>query len=276
MSEMFVIGQHISHSLSPAMWNHLFERTGRDVHYGRRDVTERELTGVLDELRSGSVLAANVTMPHKAWAASVADELDDFARSTGAANLLQPGAVLRGSNTDVPGARSLLEARAPFDTVLVLGAGGTAASLMESLVGLTTAVSIANRTAERARSLADSYARRFASAEVVEWEDRDRLVPDADLVINTIPLVEDTPVDLTRFQSHALLYDVVYRAAPTALQRQAAERGIPLTEGLAHLAAQAIAMLEPLSFDPQEAGLLVEGLELATGRPVTAWGQPLA
>ena len=274
--EMFLIGRHIGHSLSPAMWNHLFERTGRRVRYGLRDVEAAGLADVLTELRSGDVIAANVTMPHKAWAASVSDELSSAASVTGAVNLLRPdGPKLRGSNTDVPGARSILERRAPYDTVLLLGAGGTAVALLEALAGLSTRIVVANRTRARAEALAGRFARRFAGLEVVTWEQRDERVPAADLIVNTVPVVDVSPVDLAVAGSHAHLYDVMYRDEPTAFQLDAAVRGVPLADGLAHLAAQAIAMLDPLGLEPDSAAHLIDGLEHAAGRPVEAWGEPV-
>jgi shikimate dehydrogenase len=274
--EMFLIGRHIGHSLSPAMWNHLFERTGRMIRYGLRDVEAGGLADVLTELRSGDVVAANVTMPHKAWAASVSDHLSDAAAATGAVNLLRPdGPIIRGSNTDVPGARSVLERRAPYDNVLLLGAGGTAVALLESLVGLSTHVVIANRTRAHAVTLASRYGRRFGGVEVVAWEQRDERAPAADLIVSTVPIVDVSPIDITVAKSHAHLYDVMYRDRPTALQQAAAARGVPLADGLAHLAAQAIAMLGPLGIEHESATHLTDGLERATGRPVEAWGEPI-
>ncbi len=275
MRTMFLIGHEISHSLSPAMWNNLFERTARPLTYGRRDVDANGLAAVLDELNSGSVFAANVTMPHKSWATSIADELDEAARNTGAVNLLQPGSAMIGSNTDVSGARALLEDRGPFETVLVLGAGGTATALLESLVGLATDVFIANRTVARADTLAASYAGRFATVETIDWEVRDAASATADLVVNTVPAVTTNPIDVASLKPKALIYDVMYRNQPTALQQAATEQGLSVADGLAHLAAQAIATLPLLGFDQGESVWLIGGLELATERPVLAWGEPL-
>jgi shikimate dehydrogenase len=275
MSTMFLIGQQISHSLSPAMWNHLFERTGRSLTYGLRDVDAHGLAEVLEELKSGSVLAANITMPHKAWAASVADVLDEAAKNTGAVNLLQPGPKMLGSNTDVAGAHALLEPHGPFDEVLILGAGGTATALLESLVGFAGHVVVANRTRARADSLAASYAGRFASVKVIDWEARGTAVPSVDLVVNTVPTVSASPIDVTGLRPGCLVYDVIYRTEQTVFQRAVAEQGLAIADGLAHLAAQAIASLPLLGFDTAESAWLAEGLELATERPVLAWGEPV-
>lgn len=275
MREMFLVGRHIGHSLSPAMWNHVFTSTGTPIRYGLRDVDETGLASVADEIRSPDVVAANVTMPHKAWAASVASTLDEAARRTGAVNLLtSDGTALHGRNTDVTGAHAVLSRRAPYRSVVILGAGGTAAAVLAALSGLCERVVLVNRTRRRATDLARGWTT-DAIVEVADWESRDRVVGDADLVVNTVPVVDRSPFDVGAVAPGAALYDVIYRSEPTVLQVEATSAGIPIADGLAHLAAQAIAMLEPLGFDPGWTGLLVEGLEIATGRTVEAWGTRL-
>ena len=276
MKEMFLIGHGISHSLSPAMWNHLASATGRDLHYGLRDVDTDGLDAVFSELVGGSILAANVTMPHKGWAAGVADRRSYAVASTGAANLLIPvDGAIEAHNTDVLGARAILETRAPFDTVVMLGAGGTAVAILEALSGLATHVRVANRTFTRASEIAERYGGRFATIDASPWSERDQHTPGADLVVTAVPAVDEAPIDVSRLGSHALVYDAVYRHDPTALQRAVTRRGLELVDGLSHLAAQAIAMLDPLGFDRSEGRYLLEGLERATERSASAWGAPL-
>ena len=276
MTEMFLIGHGISHSLSPAMWNHLAHATGRDFRYGLRDVDADGLEAVLAELTSGSVLAANVTMPHKAWAASVADRRSYAVASTGAANLLIPvDAGIEAHNTDVIGARAILETQAPFETVVLLGAGGTAVAILEALGGLASHVRVVNRTFANATEIAERFVGRFATIEASPWSERDVHTPGADLVVSAVPAVDEAPFDVSRLGSHALVYDAVYRRDPTALQLAVSRRGLGLVDGLSHLAAQAIAMLDPLGFERSEGRHLLEGLEAATERITTAWGAPL-
>lgn len=276
MTEMFLIGHGISHSLSPAMWNHLAHAAGRELHYGLRDVAADGLDAVVTELTSGSVLAANVTMPYKGWAAGVADRRSYAVASTGAANLLIPvDHAIEAHNTDVIGARAILETRAPFDTVVMLGAGGTAVAILEALGGLATHVRIINRTLANAAEIAQRLDGRFATIEASPWSERDDHTPGADLVVSAVPAVDEAPIDVSRLGSHALVYDAVYRRDPTAFQRAVARKGLALVDGLSHLAAQAIAMLDPLGFDRSEGRYLLEGMERETGRTATAWGAPL-
>jgi shikimate dehydrogenase len=276
MKAMFLIGHGISHSLSPAMWNHLAYATGRDLRYGLRDVDSDGLEAVIAELTSGSVLAANVTMPYKSWAAGIADRRSYAVASTGAANLLIPvDDGIEAHNTDVIGARAILETRAPFDTVVMLGAGGTAVAILEALSGLASHVRIVNRTLANAAEVTARFGGRFKTIESSPWSERDDHTPAADLVVSAVPAVDETPIDVSRLGAHALVYDAVYRSDPTAFQRAISRRGLALVDGLSHLAAQAIAMLDPLGFDRREGRHLLEGLERATERTATAWGAPL-
>lgn len=273
--EMFLVGEGIAHSLSPAMWNHYFESVGISVTYTRRDVGSDGLDAVLAEIQGGAVLAANVTMPHKAWAAAVADDLSDSASRTGAANLLVPGDRLRATNTDVIGARMLLERRAPYRTVLVLGAGGTAAALLDATQGLAEHVLITNRTRSRAEELASRVGPGFAGVTVIDWDQRDDVASNADLVLSTVPVPDEVTVDPSRLRSHVCVYDAVYRSHPTEFQQALLDRGVSVTDGLAHLAAQAIAMFDELTLEARPE-LLLEGIRMATGREVSAWGEPIS
>lgn len=274
MRTMFLVGEGISHSLSPPMWNHYFTRTASDVRYGLRDVPHSELDPVLDEILSGGVLAANVTMPYKAWAAEVATEVTEEVRRTGVANLLVPGSSLRAANTDVIGARTILERRAPFRTVLLLGAGGTAGAVLEALRGLAEHVLVVNRTRSRAAELATRTRADFAGVTVLDWEQRNDVSANADLVVSTVPSADFAPIDVSRLRSHACVYDAVYRTDATPFQQALTDRGVALADGLAHLAAQAIAMFDLVDLEPAPE-LLVEGLRAATGREISAWGNPL-
>src|SRR5207244_7455182 len=116
--------------------------------------------------RSG-FLGANVTIPHKQAALSLADHASATARAIGAANTLifaDDGGVA-AENTDAPGLISALGTSPRGMRALILGAGGSARAAAWALLEAGAAdVSIWNRTPERAEALARELGVRFVRA----------------------------------------------------------------------------------------------------------------
>jgi shikimate dehydrogenase len=99
-----IIGWPVSHSLSPAIHNAAFAALGLDWVYVPLPVHPLQLLTALEGLSALGFAGANVTMPHKAAAADLIDELSDDARRLHAVNtIVFDGERLRGENTDAPG-----------------------------------------------------------------------------------------------------------------------------------------------------------------------------
>jgi shikimate dehydrogenase len=276
----YLLGHGIQKSFSPAMWNGVFDRLGLDACYGLLDLDSDGLDAARQRLREPDVVGFNVTMPYKAWAAAQAQiQVPDVARS-GVCNWIQArNGQIAAANTDIQGARALLDAVPPSDRVLLLGAGGTAAAMLTALEGRTGAVVIANRTHERAVALARRASTWLPDVRAVAWSDRMAEAPDADLIINTTPLgMRDdlSPLEEMRPREGARIYDAVYRSELTPLQRQAAAWGLPLADGLAHLEAQAVALLPYFGLAPQDADLVRTSLASAVGHEPHRWTVPRA
>jgi shikimate dehydrogenase len=279
---LYLLGRGIQHSLSPGTWNRVFRALGlAGWRYGLLDVDSDGLPAALAGLADPEVLGYNVTMPYKAWAFERSQVHSDDTRRARVGNWLHlRDGRLALANTDAEGARALLDAIPRSDRVLLLGAGGTAAALLCALRGRADRVVLANRTDARAVELG----RRAASwpaapaVGVVGWQDRQRAAAEAALLINTTSLGmrdERSPLDdRLRPRADARIYDVVYRAGPTPLQRQAARWGLPLADGLAHLEAQAVALLPHLGLGAEHAGLVRASLEAAAGRAPHRWRVP--
>src|SRR5258708_17008768 len=121
--------------------------------------------------------------PADTWAGPTAE--------IGAANTLSrttDGRVL-ASNTDAVGFEyATRDLRLEDARVLVLGAGGAARAVLVVLFARGANVSIANRTTDRARSLARSVAHPSGGApRVVDWSARGDL-PGFDVVVNPTAL----------------------------------------------------------------------------------------
>lgn len=274
MQRIELVGHDIQHSASPGMWRRIFDATSTASTYALRDVERHELPAVLADLREGRLSRVDVTMPYKPWAFAVADTHTADTRMTGVANgLALRDGLLEAVNSDVAAARALLEvAPVPVRTALVLGAGATASSLVLATSEVASNVFVANRTLERGRELA---ARDWPTAvSAVPWDAREECARGVDLVVNTTPcglVTELSPLREWTSGSHALLYDLIYGAAPTQLQRQAAAAGARMVDGLTHLLAHARVTLRRLgSASPPDDVLRTIMFEVA-GRSPLQW-----
>jgi shikimate dehydrogenase len=277
---LYLLGRGVQHSRSPGMWNGVFRALGLDWHYGLLDVTEDGLPAALDHLRDPDVLGYNVTMPYKGWAFARSEVRSrDVERVRGSNWLRLEDGRLAADNTDVEGARMLLGAIGPVDRALLLGAGGTAAALLAALDGQVDQVVVANRSVRTGVELAERASSWLGPGRVraVGWEQRLAEASTASLLINTTPLGmrdQRSPLEDLRPRDGALVYDTVYREGPTPLQLQAARWGLALADGLAHLEAQAVALLPHLGLGPEHAALVRSCLRAAAGREPHRWRVP--
>jgi shikimate dehydrogenase len=277
---LYLLGRGIQHSRSPGMWNGVFRRLGLDWHYGLLDVEEDGLQAALEHLSDPQVLGYNVTMPYKGWAFARSQVPSrDAQRAQGCNWLRVQDGRLAGENTDVEGARTLLAAIPPVDRVLLLGAGGTAAAVLTALEGRADQVVVANRTYQRAVELVGRASSWLGAGRVgaIPWERRMSEAPKASLLVNTTRLGmrdDRSPLQEMDPRDGAMVYDAVYRAGPTPLQLQAARWGLAMADGLAHLEAQAVALLPLLGLPLDHADLVRSCLRAVSGREPHRWRVP--
>jgi len=233
-----LIGHPVAHSLSPAMHNAAFVADGLDFVYVCLDVDPDELPAAVRGMKTLKLRGFNVTMPHKQAMIPLVDELDESARVSGAVNtVVIEDTGLRGFNTDGGGmVMACREAGIELSgkSVLLLGAGGTAAALAVAFgkVGVGE-LHIANRSVERAAHLRDKLLgtgmRGLATHPL-------GALPDAEIIINTTPLGmregDPTPVPAGYVKEGRAFCDAVYRpGTQTPLIRLARERGVPVVAG---------------------------------------------
>ena len=130
-----VIGDPVSHSLSPIMHNGWIADHGLDAVYVALPLRSDDAENEIRALSQFGLAGLNITVPHKQSAARAAD------RSEGpVANVLrweEDGSV-SGFNTDGPGVLDALDEAAPdwrgrVRRVLMVGAGGAAVAIAEAL-----------------------------------------------------------------------------------------------------------------------------------------------
>ena len=245
MSVVYLLGHPVAHSLSPAMHNAAFRSLGLPHRYEALDVTADALPGMVERIRSGDVLGANVTVPHKEVILTLVDTWDGPTAEIGAANTLSrtpDGLRVLGSNTDAVGfAYATRDLPLEGARVLLLGAGGAARAALVVLFGRGARISITNRTAERARGLARSFAHPVdREPRVVEWERREDLA-GIDVIVNatSLGLHGEDPLARATIRPDLVIVDLIPTAAPTALAHRARAAGATVVDGLPMLLQQA-------------------------------------
>jgi shikimate dehydrogenase len=239
-----IIGWPVEHSRSPRLHGFWLERHGIDGAYVPLPIRPEAFGLAVRGLVAAGFAGANVTAPHKLAAFDICDTIEASARRAGAVNTLvfQDGRII-GRNTDGLGFIANLRAHGvdpAAGPALVLGAGGAARAVVAALQDAGVTVTIANRTRERAETLA----RDLPGLVVIDWADRSAAISDCALLVNTTSLgMSGHPaldVDLDRARPVLAVADIVYVPLETPLLAAARARGLPAVEGLGMLLHQAV------------------------------------
>lgn len=248
-----VMGWPIAHSRSPQLHGHWLERYGIDGAYVPLPVPPDGLEVALRALPLLGFRGCNVTVPHKTAAAALVDVVDAAAQRIGAVNTITVSSdgQLIGANTDGYGFLENLKHgvpdwRAGSGPALVIGAGGAARAVVAALLDEgVPEIRLANRTAEKARTLAADLAAAMEAARIVpvSWDDRMRAAAGASLLVNTTSLgmTGQPPLEfsLAELPLEAVVTDLVYAPLVTPLLTDARARGHPIVDGLGMLLHQA-------------------------------------
>lgn len=243
-SELYgIIGDPVSHSLSPAMHNAAFAELGLNKVYV--PLPTKNVKDALIGLKALGFKGVSVTIPHKQEVIPHLDSIDPVAKKIGAVNtLLFKDNCIYGANTDWLGANRALEEKTKLrgKKVLLLGAGGSARALGFGLLEAGAEVCIANRTADKGKLLADLLQCSYTALPNLENS-------NADILINTTsvgmtPNTDATPFPQEGLKHFSVVMDIVYAPQKTRLLREAEEKGCQIINGLAMLLFQGAAQFE--------------------------------
>jgi shikimate dehydrogenase len=263
-----ILGHPVAHSLSPAMQNAAFAALGIDAIYVPFPVRPEGLAATIAGLHAAGVAGLNVTVPHKENAAVLATKLRRRARACAAANtLIRTANGFVGDNTDGDGLVAALR-DAGFDprgkNVLVLGAGGSARSVAQSLAHAgPKELIIANRTPKRAEEVVRSLHRRGTRATDLGVLGDAPTLAELDLIVNctsaslvggALPIMQ-----LAIRPGRLLCCDLMY-GKPSVFLEQAREAGCRIMDGsgmLLHQGALAFTLWtgKPAPIDVMRAAL---------------------
>ncbi|MGH2664116.1 MAG: shikimate dehydrogenase [Actinomycetota bacterium] len=243
MKTVALIGDPVSHSVSPAMHRAAFEVAGVDLDYVTVRVPREDLPAALPNLMEQHA-GLNVTRPLKEAVIPLLDEVAPEALSAGSVNTIR---VRRGRtvgrSTDGAGFLAALRRAdaGPVRRAVVLGIGGAARAVTWALTRAGAPVTMVGRDLDAGRGVAAAVGATF-----LPWEVRDLApaVAHADLLVNATPIgqasdTEGCPLpDDVPFHGELTVFDLVYRPRVTELLRRAAAAGCPTVEGIDMLIEQ--------------------------------------
>lgn len=249
-----VVGNPVSHSLSPEMHNAAFKFHRLNAVYipfEVKNLDEFIAKFIKEETREIELnfKGFSVTVPHKRAIIKHLDSIDETARKIGAVNTVKiVGGKLHGFNTDAQGfIEPLKNSYGDLNNakVAVLGAGGAARAAIYALKKERAKVTVFARDVEKARKLAEEFDIEFAALGA-----RRSALNAYDIIVNATPLgtrgamESDTPAVAEQLKNAHLVYDLIYNPFETEFLREAKSVGVPTVGGLAMLTAQAMAQFE--------------------------------
>lgn len=205
-----------------------------------------------------------VTSPHKEVAFTVCGATSPLANRLQAVNtMVCRDGVWEGESTDAEGVLGALAARrvaVAGRRAAVFGCGGAGRAAALGLARGGAEVALVNRGSERGLAAARQLGLPF-----VPWRELD--LARFDLVVHATPLGRDggdaPPIDVAPLPAGAVVVDLVYGEAPTALIESARARGFVAVDGREVLLAQAIPQFRAMTGRelPRELAAGVIGLD---------------
>lgn len=176
-----VIGNPVSHSLSPQIHQSFAQQLGHRIEYERLAAPVDGFANAAKEFFDQSGTGLNVTLPFKQDAFEWVTERDVLATEAGAVNtILRRKIAFQGLNTDGVGLirdLSRLGWAVAGKSTLVLGAGGAVRGILGPLLREGARITVANRTKSRALALQSVFAG-------LQTCSLDEIRPGWDIVIN--------------------------------------------------------------------------------------------
>lgn len=230
-----VIGSPVEHSLSPVLHNTGYDVLGleKDFVFLAFNIKSENLAGAVSGIKAMNICGVSVTMPHKIAVMQYLDHIDIAAQKIGAVNtIVNKNGKLTGYNTDYLGILRPLEKLTELKNkkVLVLGASGAARAAIYAMKLANAKVTVANRTQEKAKSLAAEF-----DIKSVEWQAIENL-SGFEIIINATSLGlnsgDKTPVPVNSLFTGQIIFDCIYNRKQTGLLLEAEKVNCRIVHGL--------------------------------------------
>ena len=216
MKKYLVIGNPITHSLSPELHNYWLRENSINGTYNKEQLNENDLKEFFLKIKKNEINGANITVPFKKDVISYVDQLSLEAEKTQSVNTVYlKNDKIIGHNTDIDGFELAIK-DANYDVegkkVLILGAGGVVPSIIFALYKMRVlSVTISNRTKTKAENLKSL----FNDLKIIDWGE----ASSSDMIINATSIglkkEDKLNLDFSKYQNCEFFYDVIYNPKET-------------------------------------------------------------
>ena len=255
MIKLAVIGDPISHSLSPLVHGSALDAMKVPYHYEKVQVKKGELLDFIEYAQKEGIDGFNLTMPHKVDIIEYLDGIDKDAELFGSVNTVKiKDGKLFGYNTDAEGYVKALEMKGytfQNSNIVILGAGGVVSTLALKAGDMgADSITILNRTENKAEAISKYVADKTGTVVKCGKMTTENILKNAencDILINATPLgmhgVDGDYEDLSFLDAlpqNALVSDLIYNPPKTRFLKRAEELKKPILNGLGMLISQAL------------------------------------
>ena len=243
-----VIGFPVDHSLSPAIHNYWIKELGLDIKpYEKINVNPNTFEEQINSLKQDGFGGLNVTVPLKEIAFNISDETSSVSKKLRSANTLTLGSdKINGDNTDAAGFINSLDKKTIEENIankktLVLGAGGSARSVVYALNQLGGHVRLFNRSIEKAEILLNDLS---INTSPIGKEELDDYANSSSFIVNTTSLgqkagEQNNILSFENIKTETFIYDLIYNPKRSSFLEKAEAKGLKVQNGLRMLIEQA-------------------------------------
>ena len=267
LARFAVIGNPVTHSLSPQLHQPALDKLQQDARYIRVEVEPGQVSEAFEKMHAAGIQGINVTVPHKLEALEACHEVNSAALSMGAVNTIvfDKEGNRTGFNTDGPGFARAIREEFGVDLgdlkVIIIGAGGGAGRAIATQCVLENCpqLILVNRTVEKIEAMKEAFLKdtpsktlegprdRIATLALDDPDLKDSLAA-SELIINTTSIglkaTDPSPFPTQWVEPHHLVYDTIYNPKKTRLLRDSENQGARIANGLSLLLHQGALSLE--------------------------------
>ena len=236
-----LLGEKLSHSLSPKIHSELLKSMKKEGIYNLFEIDKNNLSDLAKKIKMLGVKGCNVTIPYKRDIIEYIDEISEEAENIGAINTIYfKDNKLYGYNTDYFGFGYMLK-KANIDVekkiAVILGNGGAARAVLHYLLDNNAKeVYIVSRSGKKENI-------NFKNVNTITYEELESI--NGDILINSTPVgmypnIKESPVKKDIINNFSHIVDLIYNPMETKLLNNARELNKNNIGGLYMLIGQAV------------------------------------